>query len=133
MPRAATHWKASRAVGVVAPPTFYILAETQKIPGALFEGSPFSGLGAFLYWVGAIVCSTVGGMLPDILEPAFIYGPKHRGVLHSFLFLAGLVVLEYLILYGRILTGADDVYFYVRNVLFYLALGYLTHLLLDWW
>lgn len=61
-------------------------ASIMRSSPALFHGQP-SLFGGLIWWIIcyplAIVLSIIGAMLADILEPAYIVGPSHRGFFHS--------------------------------------------------
>lgn len=133
MPRGAAHWKVGKWIGVLTPIGLFIFVNNGVLPSGLFVGQPslFEGLTWWIfYYPLAIGLTIVGAMLADILEPAFIYGPGHRGFFHSSWVLGGLFVFAIAVLYGWILGSPGS--YYLRNILFFIALGYLSHLLLDY-
>ena len=66
MPRRATHSVTGCAVGVLTAATL---------------SSPGPGPGQLLELVGGGTGGLVGGLMPDLLEPA--HTPRHRGTAHS--------------------------------------------------
>jgi membrane-bound metal-dependent hydrolase YbcI (DUF457 family) len=125
MPVARTHRAAGMIVGAGAAFGIIYLVNNKMIPAALVTGTQIDPI---LYTFLAGFCGLVGGLLPDILEPSS-RGPRHRGIFHSFFFLAGLVLIDALIVYGKILPSPEQ--FFLRNIIFFIVVGYISHLILD--
>jgi membrane-bound metal-dependent hydrolase YbcI (DUF457 family) len=71
--------------------------------------------------LAAIALSTVGAILPDIIEPAT--NPNHRSFFHSFFVL---IITGFLSYY--FLTGVDSAELFMIG---FMGIGYVSHLVLD--
>lgn len=72
----------------------------------------------------------LGSHVPDLLEPS-TKGPSHRRFFHSVVFMLLLFVLLYAVATGYLLDGATREGFYLRIVLVFSGLGYLSHVVAD--
>ena len=126
MPIAKTHRTAGMIVGAGAALGVAYLANNGMMPVALFKGGRID---LIPYILLAGFCGLVGGLLPDMIEPSYTRGPRHHGIFHSFLFFGGLIAVAVLVVYGKILPSPEQ--FYLRNIIFFVVTGYISHLVLD--
>ncbi len=124
MPTAKTHRRLGATFGVGIAILVSVLTQKGMISGALFRGGQLD----IFFFLMAGACGLLGGLLPDIIEPSF-HGPRHRGFFHSILLLFGLGILAFLFLYGGVLASPEQ--FYWRIGVFFVLIGYISHLLVD--
>lgn len=122
---ARTHRAVGAVFGVCVALAIAYLVNTGMAPAEIVRGGQID----LFYLLLAGFCGLIGGLLPDILEPSYTRGPSHRSILHGFPFLGGLIVVAVLMIYGKILPSPEQ--FYLRNIIFFIIVGYISHLVLD--
>lgn len=95
----------------------------------LFAGAQ-SGGDLAAYIALATFTGWLGGILPDLLEPGD-QNPHHRSFFHSIAILVALILFLVTIAWGIVLSEDTLESLYLRAIVFFTSVGYLSHLLLD--
>lgn len=113
MPNFDTHFNGGAVSGMFTAVTTLISAKrNEKITlGDVVASAIIGGLSG-----------SVGGVLPDLLEPAT--HPNHRGVMHSSLALVGAGSLPFI-------QSVQNTDLYSRIVINSFSIGYVSHLIMD--
>jgi len=120
MPNFSRHWKTGVFVcGSAAMVTDFFLQLNRIKKG---QQERFNWMELFGYTAVGAGVGVIGGVLPDLLEPATT--PNHREFFHSVVL--GIAICGSLIAVRNSPISAED-----KLVLLSLGLGYLTHLALD--
>lgn len=121
MPNIKTHIKAGAATGFVSGATLNLIEQQRRMtetPGLAFNWQEF-----FKHCLLGLGTGIVGGVLPDVLEPAT--HPNHRGMCHS---LAALLSTGY----GAVKASSGNrIEPYLRTVAVAGCAAYVSHLILD--
>ena len=114
------HIKTGAFAGGAAGFSLNILYQVQKIKNG--KQKEFEYWPLVLWTAGGVAVGAVGGMLPDLLEPA--KNPRHRKFFHSVT--SGLIVLG-----GVVAVNKSQLPIEAKVVCSALGVGYLSHLVLD--
>jgi inner membrane protein len=121
MPNAKTHIKIGAAIGL-ASGAFLNLKEQEKRM-AQSQETPFNWREFLIHCALGISTGAAGGILPDLLEPA--YHPNHRNICHSLAALTGVG-------YGGIrFAHQNEINPYLKTILVAICASYTSHIILD--
>src|ERR1700757_3576639 len=120
MPNFKKHAETGALVGSVAGLAINLFVQLDKVDKK--EREKVDWLELFLSTAVGGAIGTIGGVLPDLLEPA--YHSHHRKLFHS-------VTAAGAVSYGIYKTHQSDLSKETKGVITTMGIGYLSHLLLD--